>query len=129
MELYTSKDYEALKQMPREDLLNTLQALYDDFMEGTNYDDQPGYVGTIVDFVNYGSAQAISQAMDMLINIFDLFDEFGTDTEGEEEQSSSLLNGFSYVLRPKNLTFRLVIRYIYDIIKLSKGKELNENDY
>ncbi len=38
MELYTSKDYEALKQMPREALLNTLQALYLDFMEGTKYD-------------------------------------------------------------------------------------------
>ncbi len=85
MELYTSKDYEALKQMPREALLNTLQALYLDFMEGTKYDGQPDYIGTVDDLVNYGRAQAISQAMDMLMNIFDLFDELGMDTEGEEE--------------------------------------------
>lgn len=85
MAYYTSEDYEALKQMSREDLLNTLQALYLDFMEGTKYDGQPNYIGTVDDFVNYGSAQAISQAMDMLMNIFDLFDEFGVDTEGEEE--------------------------------------------
>lgn len=84
MELYTSKDYEALKQMPREDLLNTLQALYDDFMEGTNYDDQPDYVGDLSDLVNYGSAQAISQAMDMLINLFDMLDEL--KSVGEEEE-------------------------------------------
>ena len=85
MKLYTSKDYEAFKQMPREDLLNTLQALHLDFMEGTKYDGQPGYVGDLNDLVSYRSAQAISQAMDMLMNIFDLFDELGMDTEGEEE--------------------------------------------
>lgn len=101
MELYTSEAYETLRQMPREDLLNTLQALYLDFMDGTKYDGQPDYVGDLNDLVSYGSAQAISQAMDMLMNIFDLFDEFGVNTEGEEEQSSSLLNGFSYVKRTK----------------------------
>ena len=85
MELYTSENYEALKQMPREDLLNTLQALYLDFMDGTKYDGQPDYVGDIDDLVNYGSAQAISQAMEMLMNIFDVFNELKCDDNEEEE--------------------------------------------
>ena len=85
MELYTSENYEALKQMPREDLLNTLQALYLDFMDGTKYDGQPDYVGDIDDLVNYGSAQAISQAMEMLMNIFDVLNELKCDDDEEEE--------------------------------------------
>ena len=85
MELYTSEAYEALRQLSREDLLNTLQALYLDCMEGTNYDGQPDYVGDIDDLVNYGSAQAISQAMEMLMNIFDVLNELKSDDDEEEE--------------------------------------------
>ena len=85
MELYTSEAYETLRQLSREDLLNTLQALYLDFMDGTKYDGQPDYVGDIDDLVNYGSAQAISQAMEMLMNIFDVFNELKCDDDEEEE--------------------------------------------
>jgi len=38
MEVFTKEAYETLRQLSREDLLNTLQALYLDFMDGTNYD-------------------------------------------------------------------------------------------
>ena len=85
MELYTSEAYEALRQLSREDLLNTLQALYLDFMEGTKYDGQPDYIGTVDDLVSYGSAQAISQAMEMLMNIFDVLNELKCDDDEEEE--------------------------------------------
>lgn len=85
MELYTSEAYETLRQLSREDLLNTLQALYLDFMDGTKYDGQPDYVGDIDDLVNYGSAQAISQAMEMLMNIFDVLNELKCDDDKEEE--------------------------------------------
>ena len=84
MEVFTKEAYETLRQLSREDLLNTLQALYLDFMDGTNYDGQPDYVGDLSDLVNYGSAQAISQAMDMLINLFDMLDEL--KSVGEEEE-------------------------------------------
>ena len=82
---YTSEAYEALRQLSREDLLSTLQAIYLDFMEGTKYDGQPNYVGNLNDLANYGSAQAISQAMEMLMNIFEFFDEMKSDDNEEEE--------------------------------------------
>lgn len=85
MELYTSEAYEALRQLSREDLLSTLQALYLDFMDGTKYDGQPDYVGDLNDLVSYGSAQAISQAMEMLMNIFDVLNELKCDDDEEEE--------------------------------------------
>ena len=85
MELYTSEAYEALRQLSREDLLNTLQTLYLDFMDGTKYDGQPDYVGDINDLVSYGNAQAISQAMEMLMNIFDVLNELKCDDNEEEE--------------------------------------------
>lgn len=85
MELYTSEAYETLRQLSREDLLNTLQALYLDFMDGTKYDGQSDYVGDLNDLVSYGSAQAISQAMEMLMNIFDVLNELKCDDDEEEE--------------------------------------------
>ena len=85
MELYTSEAYETLRQLSREDLLSTLQALYLDFMEDTKYDGQPDYVGDLNDLVSYGSAQAISQAMEMLMNIFEFFDEMKSDDNEKGE--------------------------------------------
>lgn len=78
--IHTAKDYEALTQMSREDILEALQISYEVNMLGTNYDGQPDYVGTGSDYLAYAVAQATSQAMEMLINLWDFLDDLN---EGE----------------------------------------------
>ena len=78
--IHTAKDYEALAQMSREDMLEALQLSYEANMLGTNYDGQPDYIGIGPDYIAYAVAQATSQAMEMLINLWDFLDDLN---EGE----------------------------------------------
>ena len=78
--IHPAKDYEALAQMTREDILEALQLSYEVNMCNTNYDGQPDYIGTGSDYIAYAVAQATSQAMEMLINLWDFLDDLN---EGE----------------------------------------------
>ena len=87
MTTFTEKDYEAITQMSREDMLDVLQTTYDGFAQQTNYEGQKTYVGDEGDFVAYVTAQAISMAVEMIINICDFVEEMKSDLmDGEEEE-------------------------------------------
>ena len=87
MATFTEKDYEAITQMSREDMLEFLQITYDNFMKCTGYEGQKTYVGNEGDFISYTTAQAISQAVEMIINICDFVEDLKYDLEnGEEEE-------------------------------------------
>lgn len=79
--LHPAEHYKALAQMSREDILDALQLAYDANMKCTNYDGQPDYVGDGADYLAYAVAQGISQATEMLMNMWDFLDEM----KGEEE--------------------------------------------
>jgi hypothetical protein len=78
--LHPAEHYEDLAQMSRDDILETLQLAYEANIKCTNYDGQPDYVGDGADYLAYAVAQGISQAMEMLMNMWDFLDEM----KGEE---------------------------------------------
>ena len=78
--LHPAKQYEALTQMSREDMLDALQIAYEANMKCTGYKGQSDYVGDGGDYLAYACAQGISQAMEMLMNMWDFLDEM----KGEE---------------------------------------------
>ena len=84
MTTFTEKDYEAITQMSREDMLDVLQITYDNFMKCTKYEGQKTYIGNEGDFISYTTAQAISMAVEMIINICDFVEEMKSDLMDEE---------------------------------------------
>ena len=80
MSFHPAAHYEDLAQMSRDDILEALQLAYEANIKCTNYDGQPDYVGDGADYLAYAVAQGISQAMEMLINMWDFLDEM----KGEE---------------------------------------------
>ena len=88
--IHTAKEYEALNQMSREDILNALQISYEANMLGTNYNGQPDYVGIGPDYLSYAVAQATSQAMEMLITLWDFFDELKDDDFEDNENGEGI---------------------------------------
>lgn len=85
MAKYTSKDYENMTQLEREDMFTCLQAAYDSLMKMTGYNGQPDYEGDDVDFSAYVIAQGVSQATEMLMNIIDFVDQMKFEFEEGEE--------------------------------------------
>ena len=75
MTLHPAEHYENLAQMSRDDILDALQIGYEANMRCTNYNGQPDYVGDGGDYLAYAVAQGISQAMEMLMNMWDFLDE------------------------------------------------------
>lgn len=85
MAKYTSKDYEKVKQLEREDMFSCLQMAYEAIMKMTKYDGQPDYEGDEADFNAYVIAQGVSQATEMLMNIIDFVDQMKFEFEEGEE--------------------------------------------
>lgn len=85
MAKFTSKDYEKVKQLEREDMFSCLQAAYDSLMKMTGYNGQPDYEGDEADFNAYLIAQGVSQATEMLMNITDFVDQMKFEFEEGEE--------------------------------------------
>ena len=128
MTTFTEKDYEAITQMSREDMLDVLQITYDNFMKCTEYEGQKTYIGNEGDFISYTTAQAISMAVEMIINICDFVEEMKSDLMDEEgEEQSSFFSKICFFVR---LTYENIVVFFreWSIIKLSKEKEKTKND-
>lgn len=85
MARHTAEEYKALKQMPYEEMLNFLTDYSDSIGDYSGYHGQENYVGDDEDFEYYQVSQAISQAVEMLTNMFDFINEMKYDGDEEEE--------------------------------------------
>lgn len=84
MSRHTAEEYEALKQMPYEEMLDILTNYSISTGEYSRYHGQENYMGDEEDFEYYMISQAISQAVEMLVNITDFINEMKCDDEKEE---------------------------------------------
>lgn len=84
MAFYTTSDYEVLKDMDIDALIDTLKLCYMANMRRTGYNGQVNYVGDGADYLAFAIAQATKQTIELLDACELFLENLGVDTdEGE----------------------------------------------